>query len=64
MPVFVHDRAGAAWFDRGTARVTFDLRVSGGVVTHIDLLAEPDALDAIRRQRDGALRCTARRARR
>lgn len=53
LPVFVHDRPGAAWFDRGVARVAFDFRVSGSVVTRIDFRAEPGALDTIRRRRDG-----------
>lgn len=53
LSVFVHDRPGAAWFDRGTARVAFDFRVSGGVVTRIDFRAEPDTLGTIRRRRDG-----------
>lgn len=56
LPVFVHDRPGAAWFDRGTARVAFDFRVAGGVVTRIDFRAEPAALDAIRRRRRGEAR--------
>ena len=53
LPVFVHDRPGAAWFDRGVARVAFDFRVSGGRVTRIDFRAEPEALATIRRRRDG-----------
>lgn len=53
LPVIVHDRPGAAWFDRGVARVAFDFRVSGGRVTRIDFRAEPGALATIRRRRDG-----------
>lgn len=53
LPVFVHGRPGAAWFDRGVARVAFDFRVTDGRVTRIDLRAEPEALATIRRRRDG-----------
>ncbi|MFN3338284.1 MAG: sigma-70 family RNA polymerase sigma factor [Dietzia sp.] len=53
LPVFVHGRPGAAWFDRGVARVAFDFRVSGGLVTRIDFRAEPEALETISRRRDG-----------
>lgn len=53
LPVFVHDRPGAAWFDRGTARVVFDFRVDRGVVTRIDFRAEQDTLETVVRRRDG-----------
>ncbi|AVZ38562.1 MULTISPECIES: sigma-70 family RNA polymerase sigma factor [unclassified Dietzia] len=53
LPVFVHDRPGAAWFDRGVARVAFDFRVTGGMVTRIDFRARPEALETIDRRRDG-----------
>lgn len=53
LPVFIHGRPGAAWFDRGVARVAFDFRVTGGRVTRIDFRAEPEALATIRRRRDG-----------
>ena len=53
LPVFVHDRPGAAWFDRGVARVAFDFRVAGGMVTRIDFRARPEALETIDRRRDG-----------
>ncbi|MET3861140.1 RNA polymerase sigma factor (sigma-70 family) [Dietzia sp. 2505] len=56
LPVFVHGRPGAAWFDRGVARVAFDFRVSGGLVTRIDFRARPEALETINRRRDGAVR--------
>ena len=56
LPVFVHGRPGAAWFDRGAARVAFDFRVSGGVVTRIDFRAESESLESISRRRDGAPR--------
>lgn len=53
LPVFVHDRPGAAWFDRGTARVVFDFRVDRGVVTRIDFRAKPGTLETVVRRRDG-----------
>src|SRR5690606_16461365 len=53
LPVFVRDRPGAAWFDRGVARVAFDFRVLDGVVRRIDFRADPDVLGSIRRRRDG-----------
>lgn len=53
LPVFVHARPGAAWFDRGTPRVVFDFRVDGGVVTRIDFRAEPGTLETVVRRRDG-----------
>ncbi|MFN3600665.1 MAG: sigma factor-like helix-turn-helix DNA-binding protein [Dietzia sp.] len=53
LPVFVHGRPGAAWFDRGVARVAFDFRVSGGVVTRIDFRAEQQSLETVSRRRDG-----------
>ncbi|MDO8393663.1 MAG: sigma-70 family RNA polymerase sigma factor [Dietzia sp.] len=56
LPVFVHGRPGAAWFDRGVARVAFDFRVSGGLVTRIDFRAQPEALETINRRRGGDLR--------
>ena len=36
LPVYVDDRPGAAWFDRGTARVAFDFTVVDGRVTQIE----------------------------
>ena len=56
LPVFVHDRPGAAWFDRGTARVAFDFSVAHGVITRIDFRAQSGALETIVRRRDGDLR--------
>lgn len=53
LPVFVRDRPGAAWFDRGEARVAFDFRVTGGLVRRIDFRADPDVLAAVRRRRGG-----------
>lgn len=51
LPVHVDDRPGAAWFDRGTARVVFDFQVAGGVVTRIDFRAEERVLRGVRRRR-------------
>lgn len=56
LPVFVHGRPGAAWFDRGVARVAFDFRVSGELVTRIDFRAQPEALETISRRPGGDLR--------
>ncbi|NLD84531.1 MAG: RNA polymerase subunit sigma-70 [Actinomycetales bacterium] len=56
LPVFVHARPGAAWYDRGTPRVVFDFRVDGGVVTRIDFRAEPGTLETVVRRRDGVPR--------
>ena len=56
LPVFVGDRPGAAWFDRGVARVVFDFHVVGGEVSRIDFRADPGALASLRRRRDGAVR--------
>ncbi|KAA0917930.1 sigma-70 family RNA polymerase sigma factor [Dietzia sp. ANT_WB102] len=53
LPVFVDERPGAAWFDRGVARVAFDFRVADGVVSRIEFRADPDVLAATRRRRDG-----------
>jgi len=54
LPVFVADRPGAAWFDRGTARVVFDFTVTDGRVQRIDFRAAPDVLTQVARRRDGA----------
>lgn len=53
LPVFVHDRPGAAWFDRGEARVAFDFLVTDGLVRRIDFRADPDVLAGLRRRRGG-----------
>ena len=49
-PVFVSDLPGAAWFDRGEARVAFDFTVVEGRVTRIDFRAEPALLAQLIRQ--------------
>ncbi|GAA2723109.1 sigma-70 family RNA polymerase sigma factor [Cellulomonas aerilata] len=51
-PVLVGDRAGAAWYHRGAARVVFDFTVEGGRVRAITFRAEPDVLAQVVR-RDG-----------
>lgn len=51
LPVHVGDRPGAAWFDRGTARVVFDFRVEAGVVTRIDFRAEEHILQGVSRRK-------------
>ena len=53
LPVYVDDRPGAAWFDRGTARVAFDFTVVDGRVTQIVFRADPAVIDAVRRRRAG-----------
>ncbi len=55
LPVFVGDRAGAAWYLRGEARVAFDFSVEAGVVRRIDFRADPDVLTVVRRRRAGDL---------
>ncbi|MDQ2756223.1 MAG: sigma-70 family RNA polymerase sigma factor [Actinomycetota bacterium] len=52
LPVFVGERAGAAWFHLGTARVVFDFTVDGGLVNAITFRAAPDVLSHVVR-RDG-----------
>lgn len=51
LAVFVGERPGAAWFDRGTARVAFDFTVEGGVVRRIEFRADPDVIANLRRRR-------------
>ncbi|PXA71688.1 sigma-70 family RNA polymerase sigma factor [Cryobacterium arcticum] len=56
LPVFVSERAGAAWFHQGTPRVVFDFTVVDGVVTRIDFRADPATLALIVRRRAGERR--------
>lgn len=51
LPTYLDDRPGAAWFNRGEARVAFDFTVTGGRVTRIDFRADPDVLAAITRRK-------------
>lgn len=56
LPVFVEDRPGAAWFDRGTPRVVFDFAVQDGRVERIEFRADPQVLAALRRRRGASER--------
>ena len=51
LAVFVGERPGAAWFDRGTPRVAFDFTISDGRVERIDFRAEPELVATLRRRR-------------
>ncbi|MEX3508162.1 sigma-70 family RNA polymerase sigma factor [Kocuria carniphila] len=53
LPVFVAHRPGAAWFDKGTARVAFDFTVEHGRVTRIEFRADPVLLSEQLRRRRG-----------
>lgn len=51
LAVFVDDRPGAAWFDRGEAKVVFDFTVADGLVHGITFRADADVLArAVRRR--------------
>lgn len=52
LSVFVAERPGAAWFDRGVARVAFDFTIEDGLVRRIDFRADPDVLSRVTRRRD------------
>ena len=58
-PVFVEDRPGAGWLDRGSVRVAFDFTVVDGQVARIAFRAEPAVLAGVRR-RAGAVERGAR----
>ena len=51
VPVFVEDRPGAGWLDRGSVRVAFDFTVVDGQVARIAFRAEPAVLAGVRRRR-------------
>ncbi len=53
LPVGLDGRAASAWYDRGIARVLFDLTVVDGRVARIDFRADPEVLARVAR-RDGA----------
>lgn len=55
LAVYVGERPGSAWFDRGTARVVFDFTIADGVVRRIDFRAAQDVLAQVAR-RDGESR--------
>lgn len=56
LPVYVGERAGSAWYDKGTARVAFDFTVVDGVVQRIDFRAEAGVLAQVSRRRDAERR--------
>jgi RNA polymerase sigma factor (sigma-70 family) len=51
LPVYVEDRAGAAWFQRGEPKVVFDFTVGGGLVQLIEFRAEPAVFAQVARRR-------------
>jgi len=51
LSVFVGDRPGAAWYDRGVAKVVFDFTLHDGLVRRIDFRAEPEVLALVGRRR-------------
>ncbi len=51
LPVFLGARPGAAWFDKGSARVVFDFTVHDGRVAGIVFRAAPEAIAAVARRR-------------
>ncbi len=55
LAVVVGDRPGAAWFNRGEAKVLFDFTVVDGLVDGITFRAEPGVLAQVAR-RDGSAR--------
>jgi len=50
LAVFVGERPGAAWFQRGEARVIFDFTITGGLVRGITFRAESEVLAQVRRR--------------
>lgn len=57
LAVFVDDRAAAAWYDRGQAKVVFDFTIVDGVVGAITFRAEPNVLATVRRRKGDAPGC-------
>lgn len=51
LPIFVESRPGAAWFQKGVARVVFDFTVAQGRVTGIVFRAEPRVIASVQRRR-------------
>jgi RNA polymerase sigma-70 factor (ECF subfamily) len=51
LPVYVGERAGSAWFDRGEAKVVFDFTIVDGVVRRIDFRAAADVLAQVARRK-------------
>ena len=56
LAVFVGDRPGTAWFDRGQARVVFDFVVADGLVRAITFRAAPETLAQVVRRSGGEAR--------
>lgn len=57
LPVFVGPDAGAAWYDKGRARVLFDFTTVAGKVRGIVFRADPEVLSrVVRRRADSAAR--------
>lgn len=61
-PAFIGSRAGAAWIDRGIARVAFDFEVHSGLVQRITFRADPAVLDTVARRKDDSLLVRRRRS--
>lgn len=55
LAVYFGDQPGAAWYDRGTARVLFDFTVADGRVAAIVFRADPGDLARVRRRRGAQL---------
>lgn len=53
-PVFVGERAGAAWFHRGEAKVLFDFTIADGVVQRVTFRAEHEVLAQVVRRSGNA----------
>jgi RNA polymerase sigma-70 factor (ECF subfamily) len=52
-PVFVEDRPGAAWINRGTIMVAFDFTIEAGRVRSLRFRAADDVLAGVRRRNGG-----------
>lgn len=61
LPVGLDGRAASAWYDRGVARVLFDLTVADGRIARIDFRADPEVLARVARRDGGRLRQARRR---
>lgn len=55
LAVYVDDRPGAAWYQRGEAKVVFDFTIADGAIQRITFRADPDLLLRVAR-RDGEQR--------
>jgi RNA polymerase sigma factor (sigma-70 family) len=51
-PVFIDGERGAAWIAAGTIKVAFVFHVEAGLVTEIELIADPDVLATMTIDRD------------